>query len=45
MDLVGLLQKTDPVGKAAYLAFTMAFQTWCCNSLLEMNVSKTKEVI
>ncbi len=45
MALVGLLQKGDPVGEAAYLPHTKALQTWCHTSQLEINVAKTTELI
>ena len=45
MALVALLHKNDPLGEAAYLSHAAALARWCCNSQLEINVKKTKELI
>lgn len=45
MALVGLLQKSDSYGEASYLAHIKALETWCKDSQLEINVSKTKEFV
>lgn len=45
MALVGGLQKTDPLGEAAYVAHTKTLQTWCHAIQLEVNMSKKKWLI
>lgn len=45
MALVGLRQKTNLLGEAAYLALITAVQTWYHTSQLEINAAKTKELI
>ena len=45
MALLGLLQKTDPLGEASYLAHIKALEAWCNDSELEINVAKTNELL
>ena len=45
MALVGLLREDDATHEEAYFKQVTALQDWCQASKLEMNVSKTKELI
>lgn len=45
MALVGLCQKNDPSSEGTYLAHVKAFELWFKYSQLEINVSKTKELL
>lgn len=45
MVLVGLLRKKYSSSEISYLTHIKAFEAWCTNSQLEINVAKTKEVI